>query len=206
MYPRFIQIFLDKKKRFLNEHNAEYVAPSLTQKLFSNMKIGFSGVHVPLFDSMLLHDQSGQGKGLTPFVESQHTPTASSPSASHHTTSQPSTSQSSPEPTTEPITPTPSPEPQDIQIPQTTTFVPHDTPLSEGYIPGSVEGNMKLKELTDLCTKLIDRVASLETELKTTKEVYGKALTKLVQKVKRLEDKLKYTTKRKANMVISDKE
>ncbi|GKG21415.1 hypothetical protein Tco_0384010, partial [Tanacetum coccineum] len=56
------------------------------------------------------------------------------------------------------------------------------------------------------CTKLVDRVTSLETELKTTKEVYGKALTKLVKKVKRLEDKLKSTTRRKAKMVISDKE
>ncbi|GJR77790.1 hypothetical protein Tco_0090155 [Tanacetum coccineum] len=70
MYPRFIQIFLDQKKRFLNEHNAEYVAPSLTQKFFSNMKIGFSRVHVPLFDSMLLHDQSGQGEGPTLSAES----------------------------------------------------------------------------------------------------------------------------------------
>ncbi|GKB46504.1 hypothetical protein Tco_0897257 [Tanacetum coccineum] len=45
-------------------------------------------------------------------------------------------------------------------------------PSSRGYTPGSVEGSMKLKELTDLCTKLVDRVTSLETELKTTKEVY----------------------------------
>ncbi|GJW23929.1 hypothetical protein Tco_0037740 [Tanacetum coccineum] len=148
----------------------------------------------------------GQGEGLTPSVESQHTPTASSPSTSHHTTSQPTTSQYSPEPTTEPFTTIPSPEPQDTQIPQTTTFVPHDTPLSGGYTPRSVEGSMKLQELTDLYTELVDRVASLETKLKITKEVYGKALTKLVKKVKRLEDKLKSTTKRKAHMVISDEE
>ncbi|GJZ15281.1 hypothetical protein Tco_0550958 [Tanacetum coccineum] len=146
------------------------------------MKIGFSRVHVPLFDSMLPHDQSGQGEGLTSSVESQHTPTTYSPSTSHHTTSQPTTSQSSLEPTTEPITTTSSPESQDTQIPQTTTFVPHDTPLSGGYTPGSVEGSMKLQELTDLCTKLVDRVTSLETKLKTTKEVYDKALTKLVKK------------------------
>ncbi|GJU95484.1 hypothetical protein Tco_1320240 [Tanacetum coccineum] len=69
-------------KRFLNAHNAVYVAPSLKQKLFSIMKIGFSGVHVPLFDTMLLHDQPGQGEGPTVSVESQHTSTASSPSKS----------------------------------------------------------------------------------------------------------------------------
>ncbi|GKG33963.1 hypothetical protein Tco_0434122, partial [Tanacetum coccineum] len=50
-------------------------------------------------------------------------------------------------------------------------------------------------------------VISLETKLKKTKEVHGKALTKLVKKVKMLEDKLKSTNKRKkAKMVISDEE
>ncbi|GJW10350.1 hypothetical protein Tco_1576177 [Tanacetum coccineum] len=186
-----------------------YVAPSLKQKLFSNMKIGFSGEHVPLFDTMLLHDQPGQGEGPTLSVESQHTPTASSPSTSQPTTSQPTSSQahSSHEPTTEPIITTSSPHPQETQIPQTTSSMPHDSPLSGGYTPGSVEGSMKLKELTDLCTKLVARVTSLETELKKTKEVHGKALTKLVKKVKRLEDELKSTNKRKkAKMVIPDEE
>ncbi|GJW13770.1 hypothetical protein Tco_0017903 [Tanacetum coccineum] len=84
---------------------------------------------------------------------------------------------------------------------------PHDSPLPGGYTPGSVEGSMQLKELTNLYTKLLTRVTSLETELKKTKEVHGKALTKLVKKVKRLEDKLKSTNERKkAKMVISDEE
>ncbi|GKF38040.1 hypothetical protein Tco_0118101, partial [Tanacetum coccineum] len=147
--------------------------------------------------------------GPTVSVESQHTPTASSSSTSQPTTSQPTSSQapSSHEPTTKPITTTSSPHPQDTQIPQTTSYVPHDSPLSGGYTPRSVEGSMKLKELTDLCTKLVARVTSLETELTKTKEVHGKALTKLVKKVKRLEDKLKSTNKkRKAKMVISDEE
>ncbi|GKD32670.1 hypothetical protein Tco_1248179 [Tanacetum coccineum] len=213
MYPRFIQIFLNKKKRFLNKHKAIYVAPSLTQKLFSNMKIGFSGVHVPLFETMLLHDQPGQGEGPTLTVESQHTPIAS-PSTSQPTTSQPTTSHPTPSqeppsqfPTSEPITTTSSPPFHETHIPQTTSSMPHDSPLPGGYTPGSVEGSMKLNELTDLCTKLVDRVTSLEKELKQTKEVHGKALTKLVKKVKKLEDKLKSTTKRrKARVVISEDE
>ncbi|GKA77841.1 hypothetical protein Tco_0784378 [Tanacetum coccineum] len=85
--------------------------------------------------------------------------------------------------------------------------MPYDSPLPGGYTPGSVEGIMKLNELTDLCTKLVDRVTSLEKELKQTKEVHGKALTKLVKKVKKLEDKLKSTKKqRKARVVISEDE
>ncbi|GJU95483.1 hypothetical protein Tco_1320239 [Tanacetum coccineum] len=83
--------------------------------------------------------------------------------------------------------------------------MPHDSPLPGGYTPGSVEGSMQLKELTNLCTKLVARVTSLETELKNTKEVHGKALSKLVKKVKRLEDKLKSTNERKkAKMFILD--
>ncbi|GJW63737.1 hypothetical protein Tco_0115621 [Tanacetum coccineum] len=60
--------------------------------------------------------------------------------------------------------------------------MPHDLPLLGGSTPGSVEGSMQLKELMNLCTKLLARVTSLETELKKTKEVHGKALTKLVKK------------------------
>ncbi|GJW63738.1 hypothetical protein Tco_0115622 [Tanacetum coccineum] len=48
----------------------------------------------------------------------------------------------------------------------------HDSPLPGGYTPGSVEGSMQLKELTNLCTKLVARVTSLERKLKNTKEVH----------------------------------
>ncbi|GJY20441.1 hypothetical protein Tco_0393007, partial [Tanacetum coccineum] len=46
MYPRFIQILLNKHQRLLLPHKRTYVAPTLTQKLFSNMKRaskGYSG-------------------------------------------------------------------------------------------------------------------------------------------------------------------
>ncbi|GKE00553.1 putative ribonuclease H-like domain-containing protein, partial [Tanacetum coccineum] len=85
--------------------------------------------------------------------------------------------------------------------------MPYDLPLLGGYTLGSVEGSKKLNELTDLCTKLLDKVTSLENDLKQTKKVYGNAITKLVKKVKHLEDKLKSTTeRRKARMVLSDDE
>ncbi|GJX26417.1 hypothetical protein Tco_0232713 [Tanacetum coccineum] len=204
MYPRFIQIILNKKKRLLNQHNRTYVAPSLTQKLFSNMKRGFSGVRIPLFDTMLIHDQPGQGEGPTLTVKSQYTPIAY-PSTLQPTTSQPMSSQEQPSqvPITEPITdsfttshPTQTPSP-----------MPHDSPLSGGHTPRSDEGSKKLNELTELYTKLSDKVTSLEDNLKQTKKIYGKALTKLVKKVKQLEAKLKSTTeRRKERMVISDDE
>ncbi|GJX00294.1 hypothetical protein Tco_0184207 [Tanacetum coccineum] len=85
--------------------------------------------------------------------------------------------------------------------------MPYDSSLSRGYTPGSDEGSKKLNELTKLCTKLSEKVTTLEQDIKQTKQVYGKALTKLVKKVKHLEDQLKSTTKRrKAKVVISDEE
>ncbi|GKC44757.1 hypothetical protein Tco_1062479, partial [Tanacetum coccineum] len=48
---------------------------------------------------------------------------------------------------------------------------------SGGYTSGSDEGSKKLNELTELCTKLFDRVTSLEKDLKQTKKVHAKALT-----------------------------
>ncbi|GJV82059.1 hypothetical protein Tco_1517929 [Tanacetum coccineum] len=48
---------------------------------------------------------------------------------------------------------------------------------SGGYTPGSDEGSKKLNELTELCTKLSEKVTNLDQDLKRTKQVYGKALT-----------------------------
>ncbi|GJR02735.1 hypothetical protein Tco_0525719 [Tanacetum coccineum] len=195
-------------KKLLKQHKKTYVAPTLSRKLFSNMKIGFSGEHTPLFDTMIPHDQPGQGEGPTLTVESQHTPIAS-PTTSQPTTTQPTSSQEQPShiPITEPILTTSSPPLHETTFPQKTSFMPHDSPLSGGYTPGSDKGSKKLTELTELCTKLFDKVTSLEQDLKQTKQVYGKAITKLVNKVKHLEDRLKSTTaRRKAKLVISDEE
>ncbi|GJT24881.1 hypothetical protein Tco_0894818 [Tanacetum coccineum] len=107
-------------------------------------------------------------------------------------------------PTTEPIITTLSLPLYETTIPHTTSSLPHDLPLSRGDTPGSDDGSKKLNELTELYTKLFGKVTSLEKDLKLTKKVYGKALTKLVKKVKYLEDKLKSTIeRRKARMVIS---
>ncbi|GJT14487.1 putative ribonuclease H-like domain-containing protein [Tanacetum coccineum] len=122
--------------------------------------------------------------GPTPTVESQHTPIVF-PTTSQPTTSQQMSSQEHPshEPTTEPINTTSSPSLTETTIPQTTSSMPYDSPLSRGDTLGSDEGSKKLNELTELCTKLFDKVISLEKDLNQTKKVYGKALTKLAKKV-----------------------
>ncbi|GJU54458.1 hypothetical protein Tco_1228172 [Tanacetum coccineum] len=56
MYLRFLQICFNKQRRLLGPHTRTYVAHTLTQKLFSNMKRtskGYSGVDIPLFPTMI---------------------------------------------------------------------------------------------------------------------------------------------------------
>ncbi|GJS13635.1 ribonuclease H-like domain-containing protein [Tanacetum coccineum] len=56
MYPRFLQLFLNKQIENLSEVNAVYDTPSHTKKIFANMRRqgkDFSGTVTPLFSSML---------------------------------------------------------------------------------------------------------------------------------------------------------
>ncbi|GJX36369.1 hypothetical protein Tco_0247926 [Tanacetum coccineum] len=60
----------------------------------------------------------------------------------------------------------------------------------------SGEGSMQLLELITLCTKLSNKVTSLEDELASTKAVYNKALITLTKRVKKLEKQLKHKRRR----------
>ncbi|GJU14642.1 putative ribonuclease H-like domain-containing protein [Tanacetum coccineum] len=91
-------------------------------------------------------------------------------------------------------------------IPKSLTM-PHDSSLPRGHTPGNDEGSMTLHELTVLCTKLSNKVDSLETELKQTKQTYGVALTKLIKKVKKLGQTVKTSQdRRRAKIVVLDDE
>ncbi|GKA26696.1 hypothetical protein Tco_0712805 [Tanacetum coccineum] len=57
MYPRFMQVFLDKQVEGMSKHKEVYVTPSHTKKVFANMKRpskGFSGRITPLFQTMMV--------------------------------------------------------------------------------------------------------------------------------------------------------
>ncbi|GJW40492.1 putative ribonuclease H-like domain-containing protein [Tanacetum coccineum] len=84
----------------------------------------------------------------------------------------------------------PSPSPHPIDITHHTkepTQMPHESPLHNVYSLGCDEGSLSLNELMVLCTSLSEKVASLESELKQTKETYSTALIKLILRVKKLE-------------------
>nr|GEW41926.1 putative reverse transcriptase domain-containing protein [Tanacetum cinerariifolium] len=61
-----------------------------------------------------------------------------------------------------------------------------------GYTPGSDEGRLKLLELMNTCTSLLNRVTILENKLSSTKAVYHKAFITLTKRVKKLGTQLKY--------------
>nr|GEY63144.1 hypothetical protein [Tanacetum cinerariifolium] len=82
LFPRFLQVFLDKQVKGMARHKKMYIISSHTKKIFANMRrigAGFSGVITPLFDSMMV--QATADMGDTPF-ETHQTPIVDQPSTS----------------------------------------------------------------------------------------------------------------------------
>ncbi|GKB33679.1 hypothetical protein Tco_0873080 [Tanacetum coccineum] len=175
-----------KHKRHLLSHKRTYVAPTLTQKLFNNMRRvskGYTGVDIPLFPTMLTAPESSPSR------------ITSSPSLSPQT--HPSTSQQPPTP----------PFMQTIHDAEEPATMPHDSSQPRVQSLGSDEGSLTLNELTVLCTTLSKKVEDLQNDLKQTKLTYGAAYTKLILRVKKLEHKVKASkSRRRARVIISDNE
>ncbi|GJW61474.1 hypothetical protein Tco_0110809 [Tanacetum coccineum] len=68
MYPRFVQVFLDKQVGDMSTHDEIFVRPSHTKKVFGNMKRvrkRFSGAVTPLFTTMMVQAQEEMGEEPT---------------------------------------------------------------------------------------------------------------------------------------------
>ncbi|GJX15968.1 hypothetical protein Tco_0216800 [Tanacetum coccineum] len=204
MYPRFIQICLDMQRHHLQQHSRIYQVPSLTMKVFSNMKRstkGFSGQEVALFPNML----------AVPTPSTSPSKITSSPSPTPSPSPEPTPTQPSP---TQPSPTQPSPtQPSPTQLSPTqpgTEYhppTPHDSPLHAVHSHGSDEGSLKLQELMNLVTTLSDRIGVLEADLMKTKKTYSSAYTKLILRVKKLEAQIKVgKARRQTRVVLSDTE
>ncbi|GJZ45236.1 hypothetical protein Tco_0592832 [Tanacetum coccineum] len=194
MYPRFIQICLDMQRKQLQQHSRTYPVPSLSIKVFNNMKRptkGYSGQEVALFPTMLnVSEPSISPSRIT--SSPSHSPEPSLEHSPDHTT----VAVSFPSPT-QPTQLSPGAE---QHIP-----TPHDSPLHVVHSHGSDEGSLKLIELTNLVTKLSKRIRVLEDDLQKTKLTYSVAVTKLILRVKKLKAKVKAGTVRKrAQVVLSE--
>ncbi|GJV27508.1 hypothetical protein Tco_1383956 [Tanacetum coccineum] len=191
MYPRFVQVFLDKQVGDMSTHDKKFVTLSHTKKVFGNMKRvrkGFSGAVIPLFPTMMVQAQEEIGEGSAMPTDPHHTPII-----------QPLTSQSQKKQSRRK-------QRKDTEIPQSSgptkpiadeaaneENVPtqsNNPPLSRVNTLGSGEDRLKLKELMDLYTKVSDRVLHLET----TKTAQAKEIASLKKRVKKLERKRKSKT------------
>ncbi|GJS98821.1 hypothetical protein Tco_0819991 [Tanacetum coccineum] len=181
----------DMQKKQLKTYSNIYLVPSLNNKVFSNMKRltkGYTRVEIGLFPTMLT---------LPPPEPSPLPIPSSSPS---RITSSPSLLS---EPSTAPtFEPQPSPD-AEYYVP-----TPNESPLHVVHSHGSDEGSLKLNELTNLVTKLCERIGVLEDDLQKTKKTYNSAFTKLVLRIKKLESKVKTGKARKRARVVllEDKE
>ncbi|GKD10572.1 hypothetical protein Tco_1190257 [Tanacetum coccineum] len=214
MYPRFVQVFLDKQLEVMSSHKRIYVTPSHTKKIFGNMKRvgkGFSQMETPLFPTMMVQAQQEQGKGSEMPIDPHHTPTIIQPS-----TSQPQLKQRSRKP-----------KRKDTEIPQSSgptnniadeagneewmtvcsgggprgqetmgdtiaqtrsenvSKLSYDPLLARGNTLRNGEDRLKLYELMELCTNLQNRVIDLEN----TKTAQAQEITSLKLRVKKLEKK-----------------
>ncbi|GJX46327.1 hypothetical protein Tco_0271517 [Tanacetum coccineum] len=201
MYPRFVQVFLDKQIGDMSTHDEIFVTPSHTKKVYSNMKRvgkGFSGAVTPLFPTMMVQAQ----KDIDEAIHEERGDNVERAATAVQDSGNIIKTQS----TAIPNVPLPQgigsggrPRRQETMgdIPAQTRFKSlskqsNDPPLSRVNTLGSGEDRLKLKELMDLCTKLSDRVLDLET----TKTTQAKEIASLKKRVTKLERKRKSKTLR----------
>ncbi|GJZ64578.1 hypothetical protein Tco_0620999 [Tanacetum coccineum] len=85
MYPRFVQVFLDKQVEEMSKHKGIYVTTSHTKKIFANMKRegkGFFGRITPLFQTMMVQVPEVMGEDSTALTDSHSKPVITQPSSS----------------------------------------------------------------------------------------------------------------------------
>nr|GEX54798.1 hypothetical protein [Tanacetum cinerariifolium] len=179
MFPRFIQVFVNHQLGDLSHHKGILVNPSLTKKVFANMKrvkTGFSKVVTTLFSTMMV--QALKEVGNLP-TDVQDTPIPDEPSSSQpqrkhkpRRKQRMETQVSPTETNTEDHVPTPS-----------------NDPLPSG------EDRMQLKELMDLCTNLSNKVLDLENKVIEMKSSHKAKIEELESKMEKLEEENMSLTK-----------
>nr|GFC30555.1 hypothetical protein [Tanacetum cinerariifolium] len=167
MFPRFVKLLIDYQLGNMSLYKDIYDNPSLTKKVFVNMKrvsTGFSGLVTPLFDNMLI-PAAKKVCLIQDDVQSVYIPTKPSTSKPHK--KHKSKKQQSQEPKV------PSFEPSlEHRLPS-----PSNDPLPCG------EDSLKLKELMDLCTYFSNNVLEFESKVINIKSTYKERIKKLEGRV-----------------------
>ncbi|GKE69188.1 hypothetical protein Tco_1527260 [Tanacetum coccineum] len=175
IYPRFVQVFLDKQVEGMTRHKEVYVTPSHTKKVFANMKRsgkGFSRRVTPLFPTMMIQTSKDMGEDYAAPFDSHSTPIISQPSSSK-------------------------PQKKKLRRKQRKDGGPIEPVTDEAHVstpsydpPQSGEDSMQLSELMNLCTSLQEKVLDLEK----AKTAQAKEIASLKLRVKKLEKRRKLRT------------
>ncbi|GKB21854.1 hypothetical protein Tco_0855777, partial [Tanacetum coccineum] len=204
MYPRFVQVFLDKQLEGMSNHNRIYVTPSHTKKIFGNMRKvgkGFSGRVTPLFPTMVVQNQEELGEGSVIPTDPQHTPTSIQPSPQTKKTQKPRKPRRKDTQVPQPSGPTDRVSDEAVYKELDDSLVmsagsenvsklSNDLLLARGNTLRSGEDSLKLQKLMALCTTLQSRVLALET----TKTTQANEIDSLKRRVKKLERRNKSRT------------
>ena len=175
MYPRFIQCLINKSKHLLLPPNKPFKTPKLTHKVFSNMKIGFQGEEVPLFEEMLpQHSEE-------PNHPSPHSPPVPSPTP--------------PVPSVTPPSTVPLPSPQQTHTPSATS-----PSLSHHNSPPQSPPQQNVDAQT--IRELKEQVQHLKTSLESQNKHFTEINTKLVKRVEKLELKVKLLKGKKSTQLF----
>nr|GEX85617.1 hypothetical protein [Tanacetum cinerariifolium] len=156
----------------MSHHKDIYDNPSLTKKVFANMKrvgTGFSRVVTPLFHNMLVlaAKEVGLIQDDVQLISIPIEPSITKPYKKQKPKKQQTQASKVP-------SPEPSPE--------------HRLPLpSNDPRPGGKD-SLKLKELMDLCTHLFNKVLELESKVIDIKSTYKERIEKLKGRVDKLEE------------------
>ncbi|GJZ02416.1 putative ribonuclease H-like domain-containing protein [Tanacetum coccineum] len=182
MYPRFIQVFVNKQVGDMSHHKRIYVTPSHTKKIFGNMKKegkGFSRRVTPLFQTIMVQAHEEMGEGLEIPTDPYHTPIFTPPPSSF----QPQRKQKSRK-SKKKNTKVSQPSGSTDNVPNENVPTTSNDPLLSG------EDRLKLTELIDLCTNLEKKVLDLEK----AKTAQDSEIASLKKKVKKLERRNKSRT------------
>nr|GEV12371.1 hypothetical protein [Tanacetum cinerariifolium] len=204
MYPRFLQLMIRKQVGDLSTHTTKYTSPTLTQKVFANMRRvgkGFSRVKTLLFEGMLVAQKVGEGAADEVNDEGVHAASVATEGVVSATDDVVPTADEEPS-IPSPTPPTPPPQPSHdilstsqvqstpLQSPQVQAkspqhqpqHQPQSQPLQDAGLPMDL-----LQNLMDTCTALTRKVKHLELD----KIAQALKITKLKRMVKKLKKRNK---------------
>nr|GEW89996.1 hypothetical protein [Tanacetum cinerariifolium] len=193
MYPRFLQLMIRAQVGNLSSHTTKYLSPTLTQKVFVNMKTvgnGFSRVETPLFEGMLVPQQAANDIANVAADDVNDVVA---------------------EDATEPTSPLPTPPPPQ-ELPSTSQVAPTPPPLPIAQPSSPLQQQQPLQPTTvsmDLLNTLLETwgiIADLDADKDVTLEEVDTTKDVEVENNANVQGRLEDAARRRKGVMIRDPE